>query len=203
MLVTGKVITLCLNKSWIPIGTKCVADAISALYAKEYFAVNIEENGDDPKFQVLNWDEWIKIPTKEEDFCVSSVKLKIKVPTIIIAKNYNQIPMLEVRLTYENIIERDKYTCQYSGRKFSPEEVKYKADIDHIIPRSRGGKDSWENLVLCDKEINSMKGNRTPEEAGLKLIRKPSTKPFKVPFQSSLKKINHKAWKHFIIQKDE
>jgi 5-methylcytosine-specific restriction endonuclease McrA len=203
MLFTSKVLTLCLNKSWIPIGTKSVADAISCLYSGDYQALHIQEVNDEPIFEVLTWEDWIRITVSENDLSISSVKMTIKIPTVIICKNYNAIPMLEVKLNHERIIERDNYTCQYSGKKFHPDEVKKKASIDHIIPRSRGGKDSWDNLVLCDKDINSMKANKTPEEAGLKLIRKPSLKPYKVPYQSSIRNINHYSWKHFIIEKNE
>jgi len=203
MLFTSKVLTLCLNKSWIPIGTKSVADAISCLYSGDYQALHIQEVNGDPIFEVLTWEDWIRIPVSENDLSISSVKMTIKIPTVIICKNYNAIPMLEVKLNHERIAERDNYTCQYSGKKFHPDEVKKKASIDHIIPRSRGGKDSWDNLVLCDKDINSMKANKTPEEAGLKLIRKPSLKPYKAPYQSSIRNINHYSWKHFIIQKNE
>jgi len=203
MLLTSKIITLCLNKSWIPIGTKSVADAISCLYSGDYQALHIQENNGDPIFEVLSWEDWIHIPVSENDLPISSMKMTIKIPTVIICKNYNAIPMPEVKLSHDRITERDNYTCQYSGKKFSPDEVKKKASIDHIIPRSRGGKDSWDNLVLCDKEINSMKGNKTPEEAGLKLIKKPSSKPCKVPYQSSIRNIDHYSWKHFIIQKNE
>jgi len=203
MLIAGKVFTLCLNKSWIPIGTKSVADAISCLYSGNYQALNIQEDSGEPIFEVLSWEEWARIPISKKDLTISSVKMTIKIPTVIISKNYNAIPMLEVKLNSDRIAERDDYTCQYSGRKFTPEEVKKKASIDHIIPKSRGGRHSWDNLVLCDKNINSVKSNKTPEEAGLKLIRRPSAKPYKIPYQSSIRNINHSSWKYFIIQKDE
>ncbi len=67
------------------------------------------------------------------------------------------------------MLQRDGYTCQYTGRKLP----KHLLNLDHVIPRDRGGEDSWENLVASDKEINTLKGNRLNSEAGLKLIRKP------------------------------
>ena len=74
MLFTSKVITLCLNKSWIPIGTKSVADAISCLYSGDYQALHIQENNGDPIFEVLSRDDWIRVPVSENDLSISSVK---------------------------------------------------------------------------------------------------------------------------------
>jgi hypothetical protein len=203
MLLTSKVITLCLNKSWIPIGTRSVAEAVSDLFSKNYLAVNIEEDDGAPIFSTYTLEEWMKIPITENDLYISSIKIKLKVPVAIITKNFNKVPLLETKLNYDRIVERDNYTCQYSGRKFSKEEARINGSIDHIIPKSRGGKDSWENLVFCDKDINLAKSNKTPEEAGLKLIKKPSSVAYKLPFQLMLKNINHKSWKHFIINKNE
>ena len=61
------------------------------------------------------------------------------------------------------------YTCQYSGKKLNKDQL----SIDHILPISRGGKDTWENMVCCDRDVNSAKSNKLPDEAGLKLINKP------------------------------
>ena len=103
MLFTSKVITLCLNKSWIPIGTKSVADAISCLYSGDYQALHIQENNGDPIFEVLSWEDWIRVPVSENDLSISSVRITIKIPTVIICKNYNAIPMLEVKINSDRI----------------------------------------------------------------------------------------------------
>jgi len=199
MFIVDKVLTLCLNKSWIPIGTKSAGDALSCLFSDNYLAVNVEENNGAPNFLTYSWEDWIKLPVKEEDFYVNSVRFKVKVPTIIITRNYNKVPIIETKLSYHRIAERDDYTCQYSGRKFSREEAKIQGSIDHVLPRSRGGKESWDNLVFCDKDINLNKSNKTPEEAGLKLLRNPSSRAYKIPISKTIKNINHKTWEYFII----
>ena len=69
------------------------------------------------------------------------------------------------KLSAKGIWERDGGHCQYTGKKLAPHE----GNIDHMVPRSRGGLTSWENCVLADKRINSLKGNRLPEEVGFQL----------------------------------
>ena len=89
---------------------------------------------------------------------------------------------------------RDRGTCAYSGKKLKPEE----GNIDHLIPKSKGGLTTWTNCVLAHRDINAKKGNRTPEEAGLKLLIKPE-QPKELPVTFFIKnKHNIKEWGHFL-----
>jgi len=119
--------------------------------------------------------------------------MSIRVPTIIASSKYAEIPVKTFRPTKNNIWIRDKGICQYSGKKLKPEE----ANIDHPFPKSRGGPNTWENMVLCHKDINSKKGNKTPEEAGLKLIRKPKAMP-PILATDLIEFKNHIDWNVFI-----
>ena len=92
-------------------------------------------------------------------------------PSVIRLRNYVKIPYKEIPLTRRNVLERDRHACQY---------CKYKGDqltLDHVVPRSRGGVDSWENLVAACVRCNIKKGNRTPKEAQMPLIKQPR-KPY-------------------------
>ena len=95
-----------------------------------------------------------------------------KVPSVIRLLAYRHIPQQSRALSRKNILLRDRNTCQFCGKAFPSSEL----TLDHVIPRSRGGRSSWENLVACCYRCNNTKGDRTPEEAGLKLARKP--RPF-------------------------
>ena len=90
-------------------------------------------------------------------------------PTVIVALNYAKVPKKRPKLCARTIRERDGNRCQYTGVMLRPEE----GNIDHVVPRSRGGKDAWENCVWSSKSVNSKKGNRLPHEAGLKLLKQP------------------------------
>ena len=178
MGIEDKIICLCLNKRWQPIGVKSVRDAFSELVNPNCVALNViySKNTDGSlnfseveDIQAVKWDEWIALPVRECDLEIRTSKMSIRVPTIIASSKYAEIPVKTFRPTKNNIWIRDKGICQYSGKKLKPEE----ANIDHPFPKSRGGPNTWENMVLCHKDINSKKGNKTPEEAGLKLIRKP------------------------------
>jgi 5-methylcytosine-specific restriction endonuclease McrA len=74
-----------------------------------------------------------------------------------------------MKLTKRNIFLRDNFTCQYTGKTVSTKN----ADIDHVIPKAQGGRTSWENLVVCSKDVNRKKADRTPQEAGLRLLKRP------------------------------
>ena len=103
---------------------------------------------------------------------VHSARHTLKVPSVIRLLEYRRIPTQTRALSRKNILMRDRYTCQYCHRTISANEL----TLDHVLPRSRSGATSWENLVACCNPCNNRKGNRTPDEAGMRLARPP--KPF-------------------------
>jgi 5-methylcytosine-specific restriction endonuclease McrA len=88
---------------------------------------------------------------------------------VIVAINFARVPKKRPKLCAKTIRERDGSRCQYTGQLLKPED----GSLDHVLPRSRGGADTWENLVWSSKDVNSRKGNRLPHEAGLKLLSLP------------------------------
>jgi len=103
---------------------------------------------------------------------VHSTRQSFRVPSVIRLLEYRRIPHQSRALSRKNILLRDRYTCQYCGKTLPSSEL----TLDHVIPRSRAGDSSWENLVACCNPCNNRKGNRTPEEAGMRLNRQP--RPF-------------------------
>ncbi len=116
-------------------------------------------------------------------------------PSVIRLRNYVKVPYKEIPLTRKNVLERDRHTCQY---------CKYKGDkltLDHVVPRSRGGKDTWDNLVAACVRCNIRKGNRTPKEAEMPLIQ-PPRKPYSSLHFEIIKctKGNlNQEWKKYVI----
>jgi len=90
-------------------------------------------------------------------------------PRVILLMLFDRLPKKEVKFTRHNIFERDQNTCQYCGNNFDRKDL----NLDHVIPRDRGGPTTWENIVCSCVECNTIKANRTPHEAGMHLIRKP------------------------------
>ncbi len=107
---------------------------------------------------------------------------------------YDRLPKKEVKFTRHNIFERDKNTCQYCGRVFDRKDL----NLDHVIPRDRGGPTTWENIVCSCIECNTQKANRTPQEAGMHLIRKPKRPKWRPFVQINFSLHRHDSWKHFI-----
>lgn len=105
---------------------------------------------------------------------VHTVRTEYDFPSVIRLKRYIRLPFQEVMPTRKNIMRRDRMKCQYCGNHGQ-------LTIDHIMPRSRGGQDSWTNLVTACTSCNQKKGNRTPEEASMPLKRKPF-KPHHITF---------------------
>jgi 5-methylcytosine-specific restriction endonuclease McrA len=103
---------------------------------------------------------------------VHSTSRAMKVPSVIRLLAYRHIPQQSRALSRKNILLRDRNTCQFCGLVFAASEL----TLDHVVPRSRGGRSSWENLVASCYKCNNRKGDRTPEEAGIRLAQKP--RPF-------------------------
>jgi 5-methylcytosine-specific restriction endonuclease McrA len=201
--IIDKNICLCLNSIWQPISTKTVGEAVSDLYAGSYKALDIsyekkpDGNVDFEKplnMNPLNWEDWVKLDVRDYDLYVRSAKLKIRVPTVLVCQTFSKMPFKRLSLTPENIRKRDNNTCQYTGKKLNSEE----GSIDHVIPKSKGGENSWDNMVYCDKKLNTLKGNKSLNEANLKLIKNPA-EPKGKPIASTIDKSNHYDWKHFLI----
>jgi hypothetical protein len=103
------------------------------------------------------------------------------------------MPMRTPRVSRAAIFARDRGICQYTGEFVG----KSGGNLDHVVPRDRGGHDSFENLVWSKKEINSFKANRLPHEAGLRLMRKPYA-PKPLPLSATIREARHPDWRHFL-----
>lgn len=164
--VLNKSIVLVLNRNWQAINVRTPQEAFCQMATNAATALEIEgENCIRP----VTWDEWITLAIREQDNAVQTVRGAIRVPTVIVAVNYARVPKKRPKLCARTIRERDGNRCQYTGALLRPED----GSIDHVVPRSRGGKDAWENCVWSAKAVNSKKGNRLPHEAGLKLLKQP------------------------------
>ena len=142
-------------------------------------------------------DEWITLPVREGDYAVRTARGAIRLPTVIVSVNYARVPKKRPKLSAKNIRERDGNRCQYTGKLLHPDE----GSLDHVLPRSRGGKDEWGNLVWSDKAVNAKKGNRLPHEAGLKLLTVPRA-PKELPVTAHLRNAHGVAeWKLFLNDK--
>lgn len=122
---------------------------------------------------IKTWEDWISLPLRPYDEYVLTTKGPVRLPSVVICAEYNKIRFNRTLFpTKKNIWDRDAYTCGYTGVRLNKDDL----SIDHIIPKSRGGGNTWENLITANKEINRVKADRTPQEAGLKLLWRP-TKP--------------------------
>jgi 5-methylcytosine-specific restriction endonuclease McrA len=162
-----KATVLVLNKSWQAIDTKTPAQAYCMMAGDSATALDISDDG---TMTPTRWADWILLPVRERDNAIGTARGPVRVPTVIVLARFAKVPKRRPRFSARNIWQRDGGRCQYTGRQLKPSE----GNIDHIVPRSRGGATSWENCVLAHREINSRKADRTPEEAGLRLVRAPA-----------------------------
>jgi len=107
---------------------------------------------------------------------------------------FDRMPKKEVKFTRHNVFERDRNTCQYCGKIFDRKDL----NLDHVWPRDKGGRTTWENVVCSCIKCNTRKGNRTPESVGMKLIRKPKRPKWRAFVHFSFTTGAHESWKHFI-----
>jgi 5-methylcytosine-specific restriction endonuclease McrA len=116
-------------------------------------------------------------------------KKEFKRPTVIRLLKYVSVPFRKVHLCRQNIFKRDEFKCLYCGSENN-------LTIDHVMPSSRGGRNSWENLATCCKGCNGKKGNKTPEEANMQL----SAIPFKPSYINYIRKFEniHKTWEFYV-----
>lgn len=179
-LKTKKRPILCLNANFFPLGTKSWEDVLVNIFSGSahpldiYYAEKEDGTHDESVVEgfvvVKNWKDWCQLPIRSCDDYVHTTSGPVRLPSVVVCARFNKVIYKNVIFpTKQNIFKRDKYTCGYTGRKLQKHEL----SVDHILPQSRGGKNTWENLITCEKKTNTYKDNRTPEECGLKLLWKP------------------------------
>ncbi len=160
--------------------------AVRVINARRAFSLLVRDlaeviSVDDGRYASYDFDSWTELSTYRDNFdqhtdWVRTVRMNIAVPKIIRLLGYDRLPKQTVKLNRRNIYARDRNLCQYCGQGFPTSEL----TLDHVVPRAHGGKSTWENLVCCCVSCNSHKGGRTPAQAHMKLIRKP-TQPRRNP----------------------
>lgn len=153
---------LLLNRHFAPVTLATAKRAFCLLYGGA--AHGVDEDGDTHDFS-----DWLTLPVRAADDGLPIIGRQIRVPRVLHLLRYERTPRAVVRLTRKNLMLRDQFQCQYCGKRPSQRDL----NVDHVMPRSRGGQDSWENLVVSCRFCNLKKGRRTPLEAGMALLRPP------------------------------
>lgn len=182
---------LVLNRHWQAIDVKSPAEAFGMMAAGSASGLDISEDVMRP----VKWTEWLTLPVREHDLPVRTVRGAVRAPTVLVLARFARMPRRRLSFSLRGLWERDGGVCQYTGRRLQPGE----GNIDHVIPRSRGGASSWENCVLACKRINQRKGDRTPDEAGLQLLRAPSP-PRELPASAFIRNTHGiRDWEAFLV----
>ncbi len=180
---------LVLNRSYLPIHITVVRRALSLLYQGIAHAV-------DEQYRTFDFASWADLVAEEDR--IGLVDRAIRVPRVILLQGYDRIPRRYVRFSRFNIYARDGNRCQYCGRQFARVEL----NLDHVVPRSRGGTSVWENVVCSCHRCNRLKGGRTPAEAGMRLVRQPR-RPQWTPFMTETYSLRrYKEWMPFLSAVD-
>lgn len=193
--------TLVLNRSWMAVQITSVRRAIALLY--QGHAKVVDEN-----CQSYSFDDWSQVSQQwveadPSDF-ICSPSMKIRIPRVIVLLLYDKLPKHEVRFSRKNIFERDDYTCQYCGVKPPSKRQALKwmeehsLNLDHVVPRSKGGKTTWDNIVSSCYKCNSKKCDKTLEQLGWKLRKRPVQPKWHPSLQFGLRAVHHKEWRNFL-----
>lgn len=140
------------------------------------------------------WEDWLTLEPRRGDLdsVIHTSKRIIRVPTVLVCSHYHQMPKKNLKPSPRAIKERDGNRCQYTGVQLTNQTF----SLDHVIPRSKGGKDTWENLVAAHKEFNSKKGDKFNHEIGAKLLKQPRA-PKEIPLSNLVKGNYHPDHNHF------
>jgi hypothetical protein len=180
MLDTG---VLVLNRVYQPIHITSVRRAFSLLYQGAARAI-------DEQFQLFDFESWSALSVAVHHDTIGT--------RVIVLMAYERMPKTRVRFSRFNIYARDDNTCQYCGTRMARADL----NLDHVVPRSRGGATTWENVVCSCVPCNLRKGGRTPEEARMRLLRQPTRPRWTPMFRSATRRAFYREWRPFLSLAD-
>ncbi len=181
--------TLVLNRSWVAISTTSVRTALSLVYRDVARVIQPET------YETHDLTSWADLAVPTGEPCIRTVRLAIPVPEIILLTGHDHMPRRSVPFSRRNLYRRDGNRCQFCGRRLPTCDL----SIDHVIPRSRGGRTTWENCALACVSCNVRKGSRLPKEAGMALLR-PATKPKWSPCLTVTVSRRRASWEKFVSE---
>jgi 5-methylcytosine-specific restriction endonuclease McrA len=180
--------TLVLNRHWQPIHVTTVTRALVLLWNDAARVVEPDE------WRLCTWHDWVEIEPEAGSPCLRGARLRLRVPEVISLTHYDRLPSTAVTFSRRNVAKRDHYTCQYCGAQPGGESI----TIDHVLPRSQGGTSSWTNCVAACEACNARKADRTPEQAGLRLRKRPLRPEWKPLYATQGARVA--TWDRFLPQ---
>ncbi|MDG2409042.1 MAG: HNH endonuclease [Pirellulales bacterium] len=189
---------LVLNRLYMAVHVVNVRRAIALLFRELAEVIHIEA-GRYANYDFLSWREisQLKLEFEERDpqsDWLQSVHFAVEIPRVIRLLSYDKVPRRGMRFNRRNVFARDGNRCQYCGKRFVTSEL----SLDHVRPRSQGGEMGWGNIVCCCVACNSRKGGRTPEQAGMRLVRAPKRPRHNPLLRGKLQNPKYESWKAFL-----
>jgi 5-methylcytosine-specific restriction endonuclease McrA len=187
---------LVLNRLYVAVHVVNVRRAIGLLY-RELAEVIHSEDG---SFANYDFDSWLEISElkaelKEPlDDWIRAVNFEVQVPRVIRLLGFDRLPRQKLHLNRRSVLARDDHVCQYCGRHFPSHQL----SLDHVTPRSRGGDNTWENVVCACVRCNVKKGGRTPHEAHMTLVRRPRRPARNPVLLLKLSNPKYESWKTWV-----
>lgn len=177
---------LVLNRFFQVVQITTARRALTLLYKGQVRAVTAD-------YATFTFDNWSDIPVQADDDYVATPSRNILIPHVVQLLRFDKVPRQDVKFSRANIYLRDHNRCQYCGKRFPASEL----SLDHVVPISRGGRSSWENVVCACLPCNVRKGNKLLAEAGIELIRKPE-RPKWHPLHRLQGRPYPEVWKNFL-----
>ena len=178
---------LVLNRSYLPVHVTSARRAFTLLYQGIARVVN-------EQYQTFDFEAWSQLAVARDMEAIGTPGGPIRIPRVIVLIAFDRLPKRHVRFSRINLMARDNFACQYCGAKPHRSEL----NLDHVVPRSLGGRSTWENVVTSCVDCNRTKGGRTPVQAGMELIRKPARPRWTPLAHLMLTGARYEEWRPFL-----
>jgi hypothetical protein len=186
---------LVLNRHWQPVNICSAKRAVSLLFMGH--AQVVATDGDN-NFSTHDIHSWVSSTREAENMAIiRSISISFGIPEIIVLSLFDRLPKKEIKFTRQNVFERDEYTCQYCSIRFDSREL----NLDHVIPREKGGKNGWDNVVTSCIRCNTKKANKLPYQANMFPIREPKAprwRPFMCLAEKTARRKVYPSWRYFL-----
>ena len=187
---------LVLNRFYMAIRVVNVRRALTLLF-RDCAEVISMENGQFASYDFESWCDLSRLTSMEKqpgEEYLRAVGFELQVPRIARLTRFDRMPTQSVKFNRKNLFARDEHQCQYCGKT----EPTHKLSLDHVVPRSHGGPTTWENIVCCCLRCNSRKGGRTPKQARMQLLSRPSKPRVNPLLSQSIEDPRYECWKTFL-----